>query len=630
MKRYTNMGFLAIIRRAFLPLLCAVMMTGLVGIGVVKARKAMAAVEDASAGPGFSGSRPRLEVLERRFYLASEEERSPVLDEMRKLGTDDALDFTMDLLRYPDIKVRREAVDALKKWGPEGYKAVFGGMTDPEIDWLCETVFVELGPAALPFLIDQLGHSRPDHRGRAAYLLGKIKDRRATGPLYSRLKDPDRDVRIQVVQALCEQGDERSLEGILDLFESEDAGLADFVIKAAEKFGPRAVPTLRAALKKGSVKIRSGAALAIGRIRLPGALPSLFDALEDPDAGVRRSVVKALDSYHNVSTARGLFLALHDPDLEVQDYATTALARLYPGISQALMERIRDEDPGIRKNVIAAFRKAGDKEAVPLIIRALDDPDPDVRMFAVTALIELKDPRSIQSLIARMKIEDTMGWLVSYALMELGEVAVEALLKETGDDSFCLTRNLVILQMGERALGALHERARNGEGTAVRYNAIALLGELGSPESVTVLEELLRYEEVGWVAANALGNVGEPAWEALSSAAAREGVAGDNARHAISRLCDPKLYLEFVEALDSDHAGFRRAVAEPLVAAGGAVVPLVVEKMAQLEGPQFSDAVEIICRIQDQKAVPAISRALFPENRELSFLRTEQLQQLRQ
>ncbi len=163
----------------------------------------------------------------------------------------------------------------------------------------------------------------------------------------------------------------------------------------------------------------------------------------------------------------------------------------------------------------------------------------------------------------------------------------------------------------------------------MRYNAIALLGELGSPESVPVLEELLHYKEVGWVAANALGNMGEPAWEALSSAAALEGVAGDNARHAISRLCDTRLYLELVEALDSDHAGLRKAVAEPLVAAGGPVVLLVAEKMAQLEGPKFFDAAEILCRIQDRKAVSSISKVLFPDNGGLSFLGREQLQKLR-
>ena len=78
-----------------------------------------------------------------------------------------------------------------------------------------------------------------------------------------------------------------------------------------------------------------------------------------------------------------------------------------------------------------------------------------------------------------MQSDTELGWLISYAFMEIGESAVDELLKATGDDSFCLTRNLVILQMGDKAIDTLHQRALNKRNTTLRYNAIALLGELG-------------------------------------------------------------------------------------------------------------------------------------------------------
>jgi len=630
-----NNTFLAIIRCVPLLVMCVVVLTSSLLFDTGKGWAAKATVGGTTGGTGrvghpSIGQQSGLEILKRRYYLASEEDRFQVLDEIRKLGTDEALAFNLELLKYPDIKVRREAVDALKRWGTVGYLAVFRGMDDTEINWLCESIFVELGPRASPFLVEQLVHRDPNFRSRAAYLLGRIKDPLAIGPLYKRLKDPDRDVRIQVIQALCDLGDERSLEGILELFEMEDVGLADFVLQAAEKFGARAAPPLQAALKTGSVRIKSGAALALGRLRLPETLPSLFNALGDREVAVRRSTVKALDSFHHISAAEGLFFALNDQDLEVQDYATTALARLNPDTFPALMGRIKDPDPTVRKNVITTLRKIGDKRAVPAIISALDDPDVNVRMFAVTALIEFKDPRAINGLIARMKSEEEMGWLISYAFMEIGEVAVDELLKASGDDSFCLTRNLVILQMGDRALNTLHEQARNLGDNTVRYNAIALIGELGRPESVPLLAELLQAEEVGWVAANALGNIGKPAWNALRQAAAQDGIAGDNARHAINQLRDPDLYLEFVEALDDDNVALRRAVSDPLVAAGGPVVVFIAEKMAQLEGPKFHDAAEIICRLKDQGAIHPLSKILFPEPWEPAILEPDQLYSLRQ
>ena len=634
MKRFNNNCFLTILNGLARLFVCtatvAVMLCFHVGNGWSGKATVGGTVGGISqAGHPSIGQQSNLEVLKRNYYLAPEEERFAVLDEIRELGTDEALSFNLDLLRYPDIKVRQEAVDALKRWGTAGYMGVFNGMDDPEISWLCETIFVELGPDASSFLVDQLGHSNPDSRSRAAYLLGKIKDPRAIEPLYKHLKDPDREVRIQVIHALRDLGDERFLEGMLDLFELEDAGLTDFVLQAAENFGPKAVDPLRAALKTGSVKVRSGAALSLGRLRLPETLPDLINALGDSEVAVRRSTVKALDSFHDLSAADALFLALADDDLEVQDYATTALARLNPEVYPVLMERINDDNPAVRKNVIITLRKIGDKRAVPSIIKALDDSDVNVRMFAVTALVEFKDPSSIHGLIKRMQSEDELGWLISYAFMEIGEVAVDELLNATGDDSFCFTRNLVILQMGDSALDKLHKRARDKRDTTLRYNAIALLGELGRPESIPLLADLLKYGEVGWVAANALATMGKPAWEALRQAASEEGIAGDNARHSIRRIRDPQLHFDLAEALEDDNPAFRMAVSEPLVAGGGPVVAIVTEKMAQLEGPKFFDAAEIICRITDQRAIRPLNKVLFPEPWEHTMLDPTQLYRLR-
>ena len=581
------------------------------------------------AGHSPAGSRSGLETLKRKYYLAPVGERVLVLEEICRQGFKEGLRFTIDLLRYPDVTVRLEAVDVLKKWGERGREAVFQGMEDPEISWLCESIFVEMGSGALPFLTDRLSHPEPGIRARAAYLMGTIGDPLAVGPLFGRLKDPARDVRIHVIQALCSLGDERSLEGILDLFETEDVGLSDFVLQAVEKFGPKAAAPLRAALMAGNPRIRSGAALALGRLRLPDLLPDLLSVLDDPSPGVRRSAVKGLDTYHDMSASRGLFKALKDPDLEVQDYATSALARLYPESYDAVREKLRDTDPVVRKNVITTLRKMGDPRAVPDIIGALEDPNANVRMFAVAALIEFGDPRAIHPLIAQLKTDSEIAWLASFAFMEIGKEAVDELLTTSGDDSFCLTRNLIVLQMGDRALESLHERALKGEMT-VRFNSIALLGELGRPESLPILANLLQYGDVGWVSSHALAKMGQPAWKTLLRASQGKGFERENALEAIGRIEDPRLYLELVEQLSSEDRLLRKAVSEPLIRAGEEVIPLLVEQMASIEEEKFADAAEILCRMKDRKAIRTLNRLLFPEPWVPGFLQPRQLFVLRQ
>jgi HEAT repeat protein len=451
LKRYINIIILA-------TLTGCIVFPG-IGHGVASWAAADGAAPQGGTGDRFAGPGSNLEALKVKYYLAPREDRIGVLEEIREPGTGESLQSIVDLLKYPDMEVRREAVYVLKQWEDDGYLAVFRGMEDPEISGQCESIFVEMGVSILPFLMEMLEDPDPESRGRSAYLMGIIGDGSAVGPLYSKLQDPDRNVRIHVIQALSSLGDDRSLEGILGLFETADVALADFVVKAVQKFGQKAAVSLRAALGSDSVRVRSRAALALGGLRLTENLPDLRKALSDPYPAVRRGVVKALDSYHDMSALEGLLSALMDPDLVVQDYATTSLARLHPDSYPYVRDRVSNSDPIVRKNAIITLRKMGDLKAVPDIIAALEDPDPNVRMFAVTALIQFKDPRAIHPVITMLKKDEEIGWLASFAFMEIGGDSVDELLLATGDDSFCLTRNLIILQMGDRALDTLHRRA---------------------------------------------------------------------------------------------------------------------------------------------------------------------------
>ena len=570
-----------------------------------------------------------LEELKAGYYLAQEEERPAVLKAIRQEGSREGLEFTLQLLGYPDVKVRMEAVDALRLWGDDGYRALFEGMENPEINWICESVFVEAGRQAIPFLAGILDDGDECCRARAAYLLGVTGDSMAVGPLYAHLKDPSREVRIQVIQALCDLGSEEALGPMMELFEEEDVGLADFVLLAAERFGWRAAPILEMSLRSENERIRSGAALALGRIKVPDTIPILEMALDDPYPGVRRSAVRSLGAFGDMAAAEGLLKAAGDPDMEVQDYASDGLADLAPEIIPVLIGRLSYPDPLVRKNCIGALRKIGDRRAVEPIIKALNDPDETVRMYAVTALMEFGDPRAIKPLIERLKKEQKIHWLVSFAFMEMGSEAVEELLSAVGSEEFCYTRNLIILRMGDRALETLHLRAGQGQKNA-RMNAIALIGELARPESLPVLGDLLVDEEVGWVAGNSLAGMGDMAWDTLYREAGGSGLARTNALAGISAMDDPNLHLRMVDCLAVEDAGLRTAVSEPLVEAGAPVVPLVVERMQTVSDEGFRSAVEILCRINDPRARRPLTAALLPEPGSVMALEEGKLMHLRQ
>lgn len=555
---------------------------------------------------------PDLESLKRRYYLALETDRPAVLVRIRDLGTEDALRFTVNLLSYPDVRVRLEAVESLKGWGERGYGAIFQGMDNSEVGWMCESIFVELGPEAVPYLVEMLRDSSDQNRAKAIYLLGMMGDPLAIEPLTRSLKDPSREVRIQAIQALADLGDESALGQMLELFEAGDVGLRDFVLTAAERFGWRAAEVLEASLRSRSERVRSGAAMALGRIRMPGSIPHLERALEDPSPMVRRNVTRALGNFEREDVQSSLLKAMADPDQEVQEYASNALARYGGEIVPFLLDHLKADDPLVRKNAVSSLRKIGDRRAVVPVIKMLDDPDAGVRLFAVSALVEFRDPRAIRPLIHRLEKEDKIHWLVSFAFMEIGKDAVKELLEATGSQEFCSVRNLIILRMGDSAIDVLHDRALNGSGN-IRLNAISMLGELRRPESIGILSEILKDPRDGWVAAHSLARMGERAWAVLLEDCRREGPERKNALGGLSSIDDAEGLPFLLDLLAEEDPEVRRAGSTPLVKAGARAVPLVVQRMTDLPETSFLDAAEILCRISVEEATGPISSALFPE-----------------
>ncbi len=152
-----------------------------------------------------------------------------------------------------------------------------------------------------------------------------------------------------------------------------------------------------------------------------------------------------------------------------QATAATAMERQV----DALLDEFRTEKPGFveRWLVKLGLRKGrrtgpgvhvrGDlvklgPPAVPYLIRALADEDPDVRIVAAHALRRLGDARAVEPLIAVLKDEDKdVRFFAAWELGALGDArAVEPLAELLGDES---------LRVRKAARGAIDRiRAQSG------------------------------------------------------------------------------------------------------------------------------------------------------------------------
>ena len=158
---------------------------------------------------------------------------------------------------------------------------------------------------------------------------------------------------------------------------------------------------------------------------------TLVEQLQDPSPDIRRTAALSIGKIGHSAGTLGLVQALSDPDHLVRQYSAWALGEIGEEINTdaalALVSVLEDEHPDVKKSAAKALGnvgirkpmipllieglrlgKAQSRRAVadvlihlesqpvyPALIKALDDPDPEVRQSAVAALGELGNRKAL-------------------------------------------------------------------------------------------------------------------------------------------------------------------------------------------------------------------------------------------
>jgi HEAT repeat protein len=156
------------------------------------------------------------------------------------------------------------------------------------------------------------------------------------------------------------------------------------------------------------------------------------------------------------------------------------------------------EEPEMRQYLALVLGRTGDRQAMPLLVKALDDPDAKTRIYVLWALGTLGDPAARAPLAAALADHDPgIRKTAAFALGELGDRAAVPQLAPLLDDAVA----------------------------DVRWNTALALARLGSDAGVPVLETMLdrrllaqvpnitreQQEEAMTSAVRALAVVGRPA-----------------------------------------------------------------------------------------------------------------------
>jgi len=223
------------------------------------------------------------------------------------------------------------------------------------------------------------------------------------------------------------------------------------------------------------------------------ALENLFRTVrEGEDASTVRAAIMDLGYLRNPKVYPVLLAALDDPNPAVQHAAVVSLGRY--GKPEAIEELVkpkifRSVHVNIRWAAVAAVGQLGDYRVIDDLMKAVEDPEWIVRTQAVAELMA-----KVRDIIAcrDVRLARVLIHMLSLDNEEIVPLAIEGL-----------------QEMGAETLPSLHEALHNTSAT-IRANAARALGRMRAASSAPYLIDLLHDDEISvrCRAAEALGLIG--------------------------------------------------------------------------------------------------------------------------
>ena len=258
--------------------------------------------------------------------------------------------------------------------------------------------------------------------------------------LQELLKDPDSEVRIEVVKQLTQIGTQYSLDPLIQATADNDPevqiratdGLVNFYLPGYVETGfgasikrvgtsikgkftdtndqvidpyvsvrPEVITALgKLARSGGDMNVRANAARAIGVLRGKAAVPDLIEALRSKDSGVIYQSLNALQKIRDESAAPRISFLLNDFDPKVQVAAieTTGLLQNKEAVPNLTNVLQRSKDAKVKRAALTAIAMLPVEASRPIYAQYIKDKDDQLRAAAAEGYARLKNPSDLPML----------------------------------------------------------------------------------------------------------------------------------------------------------------------------------------------------------------------------------------
>ena len=228
----------------------------------------------------------------------------------------------------------------------------------------------------------------------AAGELGRIKAKDAVKRLSDLAAgDESPALRAEYVAALAQIGSAEAAPALgLLLGDANEEVAAAAALSLGKLKAEAATNRLMMGLLHRSPAVRSASAEALGQIGGPVGVIPLIELLDiDKESSVRESTARALGEIGDVRARPALEKALNDPSPAVRVYAVEALGALKaPEVEPKLCAALTDDkSPSVRESAAVALGKVGGAMSVPVLVKAMEHPEEKLASLAWSSLVEV-------------------------------------------------------------------------------------------------------------------------------------------------------------------------------------------------------------------------------------------------
>lgn len=363
---------------------------------------------------------------------------------IERYGNDRALDYLIEAVNDIDMnesEVKRDFIQAFSLIpDPKSSIYIMELISDTDID---NAAMLQITIDALTKLKDEdllirsLKETNSTRVIVSVRALGMLKTSMAIQTMKALFIDSDRNIQIEILQALSSIGGKSSIEFLVDMLSYGEGHVRSAAARGlgeltdVSSIGPlinsledEEYPDVVGELINALIKIEE-------KYKDPSIIKGLTSNLANRKSYIREAVLKAIGILGNLNSAELIKRMVSDENWRVRRACIETLSQLNaPGLLEVLITAASDEKDEVRMLVAQIAGRYSKENSIDILINFLSDRNDRIIYKAIEGLARLKAIKAIPYLIELAKKGDLLIQKMSiWALGELSAREAEDILK---------------------------------------------------------------------------------------------------------------------------------------------------------------------------------------------------------